>query len=626
MKSFITEIETGAGNFIGSEYPFKKAVKNGRITTVSYRGRRDAPDIICSIDRINNTTLNLKVTLENKTANAIVIRRIKAAKIFEDGNGLLGSLKPDVWLLRQGTNSPGDDIRCIPIFNPKKLPSQGWSTKEWYKEYGFLKEIASETFAVLKNLRTNKSLLFGFVSLADQQTGINIYVRGDLITVEAVANTGEYLLSPGGSLSSETLQIATGADTDKLIKNYVSAVADIMKPIIPEEVPAGWSSWQYYRRNITEEDVLENIKALKSGRYKIDYVLLDDGFQKSNAEWLQTNKKFPHGLKWLSGKIQEAGYKPGLWIAPLTILENTEIFKKHKDWLVKDKAGNPLKKFSHMGNVYVLDFTVEGACRWLEKLIKTLVKDYGFKYIKLDGPILRYYTGGVFSKQNITPVQVVRKALTIIRKNSKGALIEGEGYYGPSIGLVDVQRTAQDIHTIWPALRNNIQLNLISNYLHGKWWINNPDAFILRDASTPHHYEDNTAENILTKDELQLELTGHMLSGGEVMLTDRMATLNHDRRKLTSIFLPPYGKAAEVMDLFNGEEYPNIFKLEKQGEIWIAVFNWSEKTRTFRIDLKVLKLKKKTLIVKDYWENKSITLNSTVNVRPHAVKLFVFKA
>ena len=74
MKSFITEIETGAGNFIGSEYPFKKAVKNGRITTVSYRGRRDAPDMICSIDRINNTTLNLKVTLENKTANAIVIR------------------------------------------------------------------------------------------------------------------------------------------------------------------------------------------------------------------------------------------------------------------------------------------------------------------------------------------------------------------------------------------------------------------------------------------------------------------------------------------------------------------------------------------------------------------------
>ena len=309
----------------------------------------------------------------------------------------------------------------------------------------------------------------------------------------------------------------------------------------------------------------------------------------------------------------------------MTILDNTEVFKKHKDWLVKDKEGKPFKKFSHMGNVYVLDFTVDGVCRWLAKLIKTIVKDYKFRYIKLDGPILRYYTGGVFSKKNVTPVQVIRKALTIIRKNSKGALIEGEGYYGPSIGLVDVQRTAQDIQTAWYSLRNNVQLNLISNYLHNKWWINNPDAFILRDTSTPNHYEEGKAENILTNDEVELEISGHILSGGEVMLTDRMSVLNYERRGLASKFLPPYGKAAKALDMFNGAEYPNIFKLEKQGEIWIAVFNWSEKGRNFNIDPKILKLKKKKYAVKDYWEDKAVALKKTVYVRPHAVKLFVLR-
>ncbi|MEI6846094.1 MAG: glycoside hydrolase family 36 protein, partial [Candidatus Firestonebacteria bacterium] len=404
MKEFITEIETETGSFICSDYPFKKETGKRKIKTVRYYGRRDAPDIICCLKNCGGAQSELKVSLENNTANALVINKIKSAKIFEDGDGLLGDLQPDIWLFRQGTSSPGDEVKFIPVFKRSKVPDTSTIEKDWYKEFKYYKEIFSETFAVFQNLKTKKTLLLGFVSLADQQTRINVVVRGDLLMLEAVANTGGYLLSPGEKLSAEVLQIATGTDANKLIRNYIDTVTAKMKPKFSRKVPAGWSSWQYYRRNVTEADVLENIKALKDDKYPIEYILLDDGFQKNNAEWHKTNKKFPHGLKWLSGKIQAAGYKPGLWIAPLTILENTEIFKKHKDWLMKDKEGRLLKKFSHMGNVYALDFTMPGACKWLARLMRTLVKDYGFKYIKLDGQILRYYVGGVFSEKNITPV------------------------------------------------------------------------------------------------------------------------------------------------------------------------------------------------------------------------------
>jgi alpha-galactosidase len=625
---FVAELDIISGIFNTLDYPFSKQVRDGKDRIIRFYGRRDLPDVIYNIKRIKDNILNIYIRLENRTANTIIVNKVKLLKLFEDGKGIIGSIKPDIWLWRFGTISPGDDVRFVPLFGEYKFDKGNWSTKDWYKICNLHKEIFSESFGIFKNLETNISLLLGFISMSRQECKINILVYKDYLVIEPTVYLNEYYLSPGCSVSTEILQVAINKNARELFINYIDAVKDYMNPKFCSKIPTGWSSWQYYRRNITEQDILENVKAIKKDKYPIEYILLDDGYQLNMSDWLKPNKKFPHGIKWLAKKIREAGYIPGLWIAPLTAHESSEFFKNHKNWFVRDKEGNLLKKYSHMGNIYVIDYTIEGACKWLASFIKTLVRDYGFKYLKLDGPILRYYSGGVFSKRNVTPVEVIRKTLKIIRENSKGALIEGEGYYGPSIGLVDVQRTAQDIQTDWSKLKNNLQVNLMSNFFHKKWWINNPDAFILRDTPTPNHYDPKSVEHILTKDELQTEITAHILSGGEVMLTDRMDILKEERKELTKIFLPPVGKAAEPVDIFNGEDCPNIFKLVNGREIWIAVFNWGEKKRDFCIDLKLLNLKKKKYIVKDYWNNKDITVSNKINLKhlnPHSVKLLIFK-
>jgi alpha-galactosidase len=300
------------------------------------------------------------------------------------------------------------------------------------------------------------------------------------------------------------------------------------------------------------------------------------------SDWLVPNERFPHGIQWLAERIREKGFKPGVWIAPLTAHESSELVREHPDWLLRDAAGQVLSRDTHMGKVHTIDYTAPGAIEWLRTLIRTLVNDFGYRWIKLDGPIRRYYDGGVF-RTPMTSVQHIRLALEVIRKEAGDAIVEGEGYYGPSIGLVDTQRVTQDIQQDWPRLKHTAQVNLLSTFMHRKLWINNPDAFILRDTPTPAMTVDGVPEYVMDREEVQTEVTALALTGGVVMLTDRMKDLKPERKALVDCFVPVYEEPARPVDLFNGKVCPEVFRQRvfAEGESWevVAVFNWEDEPR-----------------------------------------------
>ena len=49
----------------------------------------------------------------------------------------------------------------------------------------------------------------------------------------------------------------------------------------------------------------------------IDLVQLDDGYQRAVGDWLETNEKFPRGLAPVAAAIRAAGFRAGLWTAPV---------------------------------------------------------------------------------------------------------------------------------------------------------------------------------------------------------------------------------------------------------------------------------------------------------------------
>ncbi len=77
--------------------------------------------------------------------------------------------------------------------------------------------------------------------------------------------------------------------------------------------PRVWCSWYSFYGNIDEArvlDVLGDVSGLP-----FDTFQLDDGWQRSIGDW-RANDRFPSGMSALASRIRDAGFEPGIWIAP----------------------------------------------------------------------------------------------------------------------------------------------------------------------------------------------------------------------------------------------------------------------------------------------------------------------
>jgi alpha-galactosidase len=88
--------------------------------------------------------------------------------------------------------------------------------------------------------------------------------------------------------------------------------------------PIGWSSWNNFGEDISEQLVVETIDAMiANGMRDAGYVFvnLDDGWQrykgKRSEHPLEVDpKKFPHGIAWLANYAHERGMKLGIYSGP----------------------------------------------------------------------------------------------------------------------------------------------------------------------------------------------------------------------------------------------------------------------------------------------------------------------
>ena len=135
-------------------------------------------------------------------------------------------------------------------------------------------------------------------------------------------------------------------------------------------------------------------------------------------------------MKFLSEQVRLAGFTFGLWFAPYITHVGTNIAQAHPDWMVRDATtGEPLfRDLSNVGARYVIDFSIPEALEWLRETLSTIVREWHVGYLKLDGPALGHYRGGVLRDRNMTLVQMVRKSLEAIREAcGEDVLIEGGG-------------------------------------------------------------------------------------------------------------------------------------------------------------------------------------------------------
>ncbi len=411
--------------------------------------------------------------------------------------------------------------------------------------------------------------------------------RGRFRRLAAVLDGDGVALPPVQRLELPPLWLAAGSDGEALLAAWASAAGAVMQARVGERSPVGWCSWYYYFTRVREADIVSNVEALAALRTRLpcDYVMIDDGYQRAVGDWLESNEKFPHGMRWLAQRIRAAGFDAGLWMAPFLVRPAARLYRERPEWFLRTSGGRPRRAcwnpmWSLGRPAYALDTTHPEVLDWLAQLARTAVQQWGFRVLKLDF----LYAGalpGVRHDGNATRAQALRRGLQAIRDGAGAdAFLLGCGCpLGPAIGIVDGMRIGADVAPFWTnrisrwllrdrhgvATKHAIRNTLTRAFMHRRLWLNDPDCLMVRGRETE-----------LTPDEVQTLAAVIGLTDGMLVVSDRMDALPEERRALLDRAYVLLGGTPRVLDLFARDLPELVHAAYPDGEVF-GVFNFGER-------------------------------------------------
>ena len=207
-----------------------------------------------------------------------------------------------------------------------------------------------------------------------------------------------------------------------------------------------WCSWYGMYRDITEDSIREALTGLAGLAFET--VQVDDGWERAVGDWVP-GPAFPAGMGDLADRIRAAGFRPGLWLAPLIARSESEFAVEHPDLLLYDDAGDPVVAGECWGGPYhPLDPTHPGVLEYLDALIRR-VRGWGFGFLKLDFlygaafPGRRHRAGGREASLRAA-VEVMRRAA-----GDDCYLLACGAPVIASIGVFDGIRIGPDVAEVW---------------------------------------------------------------------------------------------------------------------------------------------------------------------------------
>ncbi len=586
------------------------------------------------------SAIEFEVIYKNVSGNHLQIYSVEPVRITENSGGSLYYNNAEKCITNGAMYY---DAGMVHDFNkPYKRPEPYGETKGGIPMDTTLKgspfTIDSWWNISILNGYDNESLHIGYIDNQNSLGRIRLLKNNNTqlsLIVESVFNPG-YILGNTEKISSDKCAIVLGENPYSGFDIYADLMSETSRKRTPEIIN-GWCNWFYTLDNFSEDEILRNAETASREfkPYGMEYIQIDEGFQNMHGDW-EGNEKFPHGLKWLCTKIKDLGLKPGIWIAPFVISENTDIFKQHPDWLLKDENGEPLRIGpwpsentdwfrDENPKRYCLDISHPDAERWFVNLFDTIINNWGFEMIKIDFVAWTVFSAKKFYDPGITPAQLYRKALGTIRKSAgdKCHILDcGPGNIsGPYINSMRIEYdqnygfSADAWKQYFIGSSSSAGASGKRYFYHNKLWVNDIDHVCLDLLS------EQNAEAVVT-------LIG--LSGGNIISGDRLMNLSNSKKEILRKILPGTIEHAVPVDLLENE--PQIMfasHINRKFGQWdiLALFN-PDLQQNLKVNLKLARLwldSTKTYLFFDFWNEKFIgefSQNIGFTINPGNVRLF----
>ena len=149
--------------------------------------------------------------------------------------------------------------------------------------------------------------------------------------------------------------------------------------------PVVINNWEATYFKFTERKLLSLAKDAK--KYGAELLVLDDGWfgARNNddaglGDYDVNMHKLPHGLSGLSKRIHKKGLKFGLWFEPESVNENSECYRNHPDWAVKNADHIPSLGRHQM----ILDLSKKEVQDYIIESVSGVLSSAQIEFVKWD--------------------------------------------------------------------------------------------------------------------------------------------------------------------------------------------------------------------------------------------------
>lgn len=365
---------------------------------------------------------------------------------------------------------------------------------------------------------------------------------------------------------SQKMVLLQGSDPVQLFEQYTELVKQYNPTPQRSQFPryTVGANWHYYGPTMTENELDEELAAIKAKNIPLDVYQLDDGWERDYGDW-HPNDKWNSGMAQAADKIKAAGMIPGIWITPF-LCGNIKIAEQHPQWLLRDASGEALTMKIGPLPFRIFDPSHPECAAWIKSFLKEIY-NWGYRYFKIDFTRCLFLDpAAVPFDKSITLLELYRRGITLLRETlgDECCLNLCGGHEGATIGLADVTRTGSDTYGNWA--KSNGAWTRIQQCVMRSWMsrfrMGDPDASIMRLNSeglssdrdfTPHIYVpsySSLSQGSLNDDEAATFILNQFLCGGISEIGERLPDLQPERLKLLHKIIPPCGTPAKMVDFF----------------------------------------------------------------------------
>jgi alpha-galactosidase len=408
-------------------------------------------------------------------------------------------------------------------------------------------------------------------------------------SLKVVVDAEDRELQPGETWTLESFTYQSGADRERLLQTLASQLVRNHPPLRFPTPPTGWCSWYCFGPRVTAQQVLDNLDFIAKHTPGLRYVQIDDGYQPAMGDWLETGAAFGGNVQGVLKQIRQRGFEPAIWVAPFVAEEKSHVFQQHPDWFVKDSEGKPLRSDRvtfggwRRGPWYVLDGTHPEVQKHFEQLFRTMKREWGCTYFKLDANFWGAIHGGHFHDPRATRIEAYRRGMTAIIRGVEDSFVLGCNHpIWPSLGLIHGSRSSNDIKRTWERIATTARQNLSRNWQNGRLWWNDSDAVVL------------TGD--LPGNEFQFHATAIYASGGMILSGDDLTKISEQKLAMLRKLQPPTGVAARFDD--------DMFRvgridLSRRRQV-VSLLNWQDTPQSISFRLA------RRCQITDFWSDASL--------------------